>query len=92
MAVATRPPAAPSACRVCAFSIAASSGMAMKQRQPTARATSDRLMPVLPAVASVMRPPGAASRPSAIASATISSATRSFTLPPGLRSSALARI
>lgn len=39
-----------------------------------------------------MSPPGARSRPSWSASATISAATRSFTLPPGLRNSALARI
>lgn len=49
-------------------------------------------MPVLPAVPSVIKPPGTASRPWATASRTISSATRSFTLPPGFKNSALARI
>lgn len=50
-----------------------------------------RLTPVLPTVPSVTRPLGF-SRPSASASVTICSATRSFTLPPGLRNSALPRI
>jgi hypothetical protein len=47
---------------------------------------------VLPTVPSVIRPPGAFSFLSLIASCIISSATRSLTLPPGLRNSALARI
>jgi hypothetical protein len=41
-----------------AFSMAASSGIAMKQRQPTAAATIAKLTPVLPAVPSVISPPG----------------------------------
>lgn len=71
--------------------MAASSGMAMKQRQPRAAHTRARLMPVLPAVPSVTRPPGR-NVPERMASCTICRATRSLTLPPGLRNSALARI
>jgi len=58
---------------------------------PCAEATMARLTPVLPAVPSVMSPPGF-SRPSCRASCTIRRATRSFTLPPGFRNSALPRI
>ena len=58
------------------------------QFQVLARA---RLMPVLPAVPSVIRPPGC-SLPSATASRTIWRATRSLTLPPGLTHSTLAKI
>src|ERR1700761_2495390 len=45
-------------------------------------------MPVLPDVPSTITPPGRSS-PEASASRTIASAARSFTLPPGLRNSAL---
>jgi len=47
---------------VAAFSAAESSGMAMKQVQPTAGASMARLTPVLPAVPSVIRPPARVER------------------------------
>ena len=51
-----------------------------------------KLTPVEPTVPSVSRPPGAVRVPSARASWIIARATRSLTLPPGLRNSALARM
>ena len=76
---------------ISAFSIAASSGMAMKHLHPTAELSMARLTPVLPAVPSVMRPPFF-NLPDANPSWMIFSATLSFTLPPGFVNSAFARI
>jgi len=53
----TRRTSVPYARMACAFSSAASLGMATKHRHPDAAATRDREMPVLPALPSVMRPP-----------------------------------
>lgn len=54
----TRHTSVPYARMASAFSAAASLGIATKQRHPDAAATREREMPVLPALPSVMRPPG----------------------------------
>mmetsp|Transcript_40767 Transcript_40767/g.97826 ORF Transcript_40767/g.97826 Transcript_40767/m.97826 type:complete len:208 (-) Transcript_40767:20-643(-) len=82
---------APSARIIASFSPLVSSGTTSRQPYPRARATSARLTPVLPEVASTRVPPGA-SAPDASASCTMAAATRSLLLPPGLENSALARI
>mmetsp|Transcript_9617 Transcript_9617/g.37539 ORF Transcript_9617/g.37539 Transcript_9617/m.37539 type:complete len:225 (-) Transcript_9617:243-917(-) len=70
------------------FSIAASSGNAKCALHPSALATIASDTPVLPAVPSVTVPPSTSS-PESSASVMILSATRSFTLPPGLANSHL---
>ena len=82
---------APSASISRRFSSETSSVTTSKQRYPHARASSARLTPVEPDVASTSVPPGR-SAPDASASATIAAATRSLLLPPGLRNSHLPRI
>ena len=82
---------APSARIIASFSPLVSSGTTSRQPYPRARATSARLTPVLPEVASTRVPPGA-SAPEASASCTMAAATRSLLDPPGLENSALARI
>ena len=59
------------------------------QRYPLTAATMARPAPVFPAVASMIVPPGR-NTPRRSASSIMRSATRSFTLPPGLRNSTLA--
>jgi hypothetical protein len=56
------------------------------QRYPFTAATSARPTPVLPAVASMIVPPGR-SQPRRSASSTIATPTRSLMLPPGLSDS-----
>ena len=85
---------APSARRALTFSSAASSGSATTHLSPLARATIASDTPVEPAVPSVTTPASSRSAPSpsaASASSTMRAATRSFVLPPGFRSSILAR-
>jgi hypothetical protein len=65
------------------------SGMTQTTRYPRSFATMASPIPVLPLVGSRMVSPGL-SRPSSSAARTMCRATRSFTLPVGLRSSSLA--
>src|SRR2546425_7697208 len=80
---------APSARSSRAFSCDILSGMVKTQRYPFTAAASASPTPVLPDVASTIRPPGL-SRPSRSAASIIASPIRSFTEPPGLKYSALA--
>ena len=60
-------------------------------RYPLTAAARARPTPVLPAVASMIVPPGC-SQPRRSASSTIATPTRSLMLPPGLSDSSLTRI
>src|SRR5437867_5527018 len=80
---------APSARSSRAFSCDILSGMVKMQRYPFTAAAIASPTPVLPDVASTIRPPGL-SRPSRSAASIIASPIRSFTEPPGLKYSALA--
>src|SRR3989442_4256088 len=80
---------APSARSSRAFSCDILSGMVKTQRYPFTAAASASPTPVLPDVASTIRPPGLR-RPSRSAASIIATPMRSFTDPPGLKNSALA--
>src|SRR5947208_2757774 len=80
---------APSARSSRAFSCDIVSGMVKTQRYPFTAAASASPTPVLPDVASTIRPPGLR-RPSRSAASIIATPMRSFTDPPGLKNSALA--
>src|SRR5205814_8037128 len=80
---------APSARSSRAFSCDILSGIVKMQRYPFTAAASASPTPVLPEVASTIRPPGLR-RPSRSAASIIASPIRSFTEPPGLKNSALA--
>src|SRR5216683_1583662 len=80
---------APSARSSRAFSCDILSGIVKMQRYPFTAAASASPTPVLPDVASTIRPPGL-SRPSRSAASIIARPIRSFTEPPGLKYSALA--
>src|SRR5262245_13569818 len=72
-----------------AFSCDILSGIVKMQRYPFTAATRARPTPVLPDVASTIRPPGLR-RPSRSAASIIARPMRSLTDPPGLKNSALA--
>src|SRR5881296_1377683 len=80
---------APSARSRRAFSWDILSGMVKMQRYPFTAAARASPTPVLPDVASTIRPPGLR-RPSRSAASIIAKPIRSFTEPPGLKNSALA--
>src|SRR6267378_3573219 len=80
---------APSARSSRAFSCDILSGIVKMQRYPFTAAASASPTPVLPDVASTIRPPGFR-RPSRSAASIIARPIRSFTEPPGLKNSALA--
>src|SRR2546426_5555635 len=80
---------APSARSSRAFSCDILSGMVKTQRYPFTAAASASPTPVLPEVASTIRPPGLG-RPRRRAAAIIARPMRSFADPPGLKNSALA--
>src|SRR5881397_2842484 len=80
---------APSARSSRAFSCDILSGMVKMQRYPFTAAASASPTPVLPDVASTIKPPGLR-RPSRSAASIIATPMRSFTDPPGLKNSALA--
>src|SRR6266480_3184882 len=72
-----------------AFSCDILSGIVKMQRYPFTAAAIASPTPVLPEVASTIRPPGLR-RPSRSAASIIATPMRSFTEPPGLKNSALA--
>src|SRR5438477_7599832 len=86
-----RTPEAPNASMSLALTGPYPSGITTMQPYPLAAASIARATPVLPDVGSTIVPPGR-SRPRRSASRIIARAMRSFTLPPGLNHSSLAKI